>query len=145
MWILISFLLIYEVYQLYYCWNSPQYRTNFQYCFWVATCYVCSWVKQRIYNKYLKNSQLFTSKSSQSSLISFSHGLFNVPLSRSTQQLATSCECILKSRADLDFFRRGVQLLKRGPNWRIQWGPGACPPPPFFLKFWLQMVYSESI
>ena len=63
-----SFLLIYEeVYQLYNCWNSPQYRTNFQYCFWVATRYVCSWVKQRIYNKYLKNSQLFTSKSSQSS------------------------------------------------------------------------------
>ena len=71
MWILMSFLVIYEVYQLYNCWNSPQYRTNFQYCFWLATRYVCSWVKQRIYNKYLKNSQLFTSKSSQSSLISF--------------------------------------------------------------------------
>ena len=66
MWILMSFLLIYEVQKcisVYNYWNSPQYRTNFQYCFWVATCYVCSWVKQRIYNKCLKNSQLFTSKS----------------------------------------------------------------------------------
>ena len=75
MWISMSFLLIYEVYQLYNCWNSPQYRTHFQYCFWVATRFVCSWVKQRIYNKYLKNSQLFTSKSSQSSLINLDHQL----------------------------------------------------------------------
>ena len=122
MWILMSFLLIYEVYKLYNCWNSPQYRTNFQYCLWVATRYVCSWVKQRIHNKYLKNSQLFTSKSSQSSLISFTHGLFNVPLSRSTQQLATSCECILKSRADLTFLEGGFNYWKGGPNWRIPEG-----------------------
>ena len=102
---------------------------------WVATRYVCSWVRQRIYNKYLKNSQLFTSKSSQSSLISFTHGLFNVPLSRSTQQLATSCECILKSRADLAFFRwgcseKGVKLADSK-----QGSPGVCPPPRNFLKF----------
>ena len=149
-----SFLLIYAVYQLYNCWNSPQYRTNFQYCFWVATRYVCSWVKQRIYNKYLKNSQLFTSKSSQSSLISFTHGLFNLPLSRSTQQLQANVVWMyIEIKGGSIFFRRGVHLLKMGPNWRIPEGNeqnkgvrGHAPPPPKCLEiliangaFWINL------
>ena len=131
---------------------APNIGQTFSIVFWVATRYVCSWVKQRIYNKYLKNSQLFTSKSSQSSLISFTHGLLNVPLSRSTQQLATSCECILKSRADLAFLEgrfnywKGVQIGGFPKGMSKTRGSGGIPPSPKFLEiliangaFWINL------
>ena len=76
-----SFLLIYEVYQFIIIEIAPNIgKLSVLFLGGNQLC-TCSWVKQRIYNKYLKNRQLFTSKSSQSSLISFTHGLFNVPLS----------------------------------------------------------------
>ena len=96
-----SFLLIYEVYQLYNCWNSPQYRTNFQYCFWVANRYVCSWVKQRIYNTYLKNSQYIEIKGGSSFF-----------------------------RMGVQLLKRGSKLADSRREWGKQGGPVACPPPP---------------
>ena len=97
MWILISHSYLYMKYSSYiFDEISSNMGQTFSIVFGWQPVYLCSWVKQRIYDKYVLNSQLFTSKSSQTSLISVTHGLFNVPLSISTEQLATSCEFILK-------------------------------------------------